>query len=239
MTDVSFRSGMRVDLIQHMGGDHMVIAAARVSTSGAESEAELVADPQGSAGLIRFLMRNRHGTPFESSAMTFLIEAPIFVFREFHRHRIGWSYSEWSARYSKLAPTFYVPAEDRPLIQVGKAGAYTFEPGTPAQHVWVTDSLRWSCAAAYKQYEEMLSLGIAREVARSVLPVSIYSAMYATCNPRSLMHFLSLRTKNEQAAQPSYPQREIEMVAEQMEGIFADLFPITYQAFNDFGRVAP
>ena len=92
---------------------------------------------------------------------------------------------------------------------------------------------------AYDAYQEMLAAGVAREVARAVLPVGLFSSMYATCNARSLMHFLSLRTKNEQAKVPSFPQREIEMVAEKMEAAWATLMPLTHAAFNKNGRVAP
>jgi thymidylate synthase (FAD) len=92
---------------------------------------------------------------------------------------------------------------------------------------------------SYELYTDMLSNGIAREVARAVLPVGLYSSMYATCNARSLMHFLSLRTTSERALVPSFPQREIEMVAEQMEAQWAKLMPLTHEAFNDHGRRSP
>jgi thymidylate synthase (FAD) len=96
-----------------------------------------------------------------------------------------------------------------------------------------------SYSVAYNCYQEMLAAGAAREVARSVLPVGLYSSMYATCNARSLMHFLGLRTTHPDAAVASYPQREIEMVGEQMEAAWAQLMPLTYAAFNANGRVAP
>jgi thymidylate synthase (FAD) len=92
---------------------------------------------------------------------------------------------------------------------------------------------------SYAAYQEMLDAGIAREVARAVLPVGLFSSMYATCNARALMHFLSLRTKDDRATVPSFPQREIEMVAEKMEALWAGLMPLTHEAFNGNGRVAP
>ena len=92
---------------------------------------------------------------------------------------------------------------------------------------------------AYDAYQDMLAAGVAREVARAVLPVGLFSSMYATCNARSLMHFLSLRTKDDRATVPSFPQREIEMVAERMEALWAGLMPLTHAAFNAHGRVAP
>lgn len=184
-------------------------------------------------------MRDRHGTPFEHNSMTFFISAPIFVFREFHRHRSGWSYNEESGRYRELQPVFYVPAEERKLVQQGRPGRYEFVDGTPEQHRTTTEAMEAAYRESYARYQEMLAAGVAREVARAVLPVGLFSSMYATCNSRSLMHFLSLRTKREHSAVPSFPQREIEMVAEQMEQEWARLMPLTHAAFEKHGRVAP
>jgi thymidylate synthase (FAD) len=103
----------------------------------------------------------------------------------------------------------------------------------------VSGDIRRISTEAYGTYKRLLDLEVAREVARMVLPVNIFTSFYATCNARSLMHFLSLRTKRENAAFPSFPQREIEMVAEQMEAAFASLMPQTYAAFEANGRVAP
>ena len=235
---VRFRSDMTVELVKASASDSDVLWAARVSTKGEQSLDEAGADPARSAGLINYLMRDRHGSPFEHSTMTFLVSAPIFVFREFMRHRV-WSYNEESGRYRRLEPVFYVPGPDRKLVQEGKPGKYVFVPGTAEQHRTAEDTVRRSCAASYAAYLEMLDAGIAREVARTVLPVGIYSSMYATCNARALMHFLSLRTKHEEATFPSFPQREIEMVAEKMEAFFAELMPLTYAAWQANGRVAP
>ena len=234
-----FRSDVRAELIRSQAQDSDVIWAARVSTAGEKSLEALNSEAERSEGLIRYLMRDRHGTPFEHNSMTFFVTAPIFVFREFHRHRVGWSYNEESGRYRRLRPVFYVPGRDRALIQVGKTGHYRFEPGTEEQHDIVESSTRRAAVAAYEAYSEMLDAGVAREVARGVLPVATYSSMYATCNARSLMSFLSLRVQSDDAAYPSSPQREIQMVAEQMEQAFADLMPLTHRAFVDAGRVAP
>src|SRR5262245_20836223 len=169
-------------------------------------------------------MRDRHGSPFEHNSMTFYVHAPIFVFREFMRHRIA-SYNEESGRYRELRPVFYVPAPERKLVQEGKPGHYVFVEGTSEQHEVVVEQTKRSCAVAYEAYQQMLAAGVAREVARGVLPVATYSSMYVTMNARSLMNFLSLRTKREGSAYPSFPQREIEMVAEQMEQLWAPLMP--------------
>jgi len=236
--DITFRSDMTVELVKHAASDADVIWAARVSTKGEQSLADVNADAERSAGLINFLMRDRHGTPFEHSSMTFYVNAPIFVFREFMRHRT-FSYNEESGRYRKLDPVFYVPGPDRKLVQSGKPGAYVFTAGSPEQHALVTKTIESSCSLSYASYLEMLEAGVAREVARSVLPVGLYSSMYATCNARALMNFLSLRVAHPDSAFPSFPQREIEMVAEQMETLWAGLMPLTHAAFERNGRVCP
>ncbi|WP_262402340.1 FAD-dependent thymidylate synthase [Actinomadura sp. CNU-125] len=236
--DVEFRSDVEVELIKSAASDADVLWAARVSTKGESSLAEVEADPARSRGLINYLMRDRHGTPFEHSSMTFYVKAPIFVFREFMRHRT-FSYNEESGRYRRLEPVFYVPSPERKLVQEGKPGKYVFADGTPEQYKLVTEATQESCRQAYRAYLEMLDAGVAREVARTVLPVGLYSSMYATCNARALMNFLSLRTKREDSKFPSFPQREIEMVAEQMEEQWAALMPLTHAAFEANGRVAP
>lgn len=235
----SFRADVSVELVKHAAQDSDVLWAARVSTAGEQSLAELRKDPERSKGLINFLMRDRHGSPFEHNSMTFFISAPIFVFREFMRHRVGWSYNEESGRYRELQPVFYVPGQDRKLVQEGRPGKYVFIDGTPEQHKVVSEAMEDSYRRSYETYQEMLAAGIAREVARAVLPVGLFSSMYATCNARSLMHFLGLRTQHEQAKVPSFPQREIEMVGERMEEHWAQLMPLTHSAFNANGRIAP
>ncbi|MFC7218337.1 FAD-dependent thymidylate synthase [Streptomyces polyrhachis] len=234
-----FRSDVTVELVKHSASDRDVLWAARVSTAGEQSLEELDADPARSQGLINYLMRDRHGSPFEHNSMTFFVSAPIFVFREFHRHRVGFSYNEESGRYRELQPVFYVPGPDRKLVQQGRPGQYVFVEGTPEQHKLVTEAMERSYRDSYAAYQEMLAAGVAREVARATLPVGLFSSMYATCNARSLMHFLGLRTKHELAKVPSFPQREIEMVAEEMEAEWARLMPLTHAAFNKNGRVAP
>jgi thymidylate synthase (FAD) len=125
------------------------------------------------------------------------------------------------------------------LVQVGKTGAYTFEDGTKEQFDISISAMKEAYLVAYDSYKKMLDAGVAREVARVVLPVATYSSMYVTMNARALMNFLSLRTAREGSHFPSYPQREIEMVAEKMEAEFAKLMPLTYGAFEKSGRIAP
>lgn len=236
--EIKFRDDVTVELVKASASDSDVIWAARVSTAGENSLDDVDVDATRSAGLINYLARERHGSPFEHTSMTFFISAPIFVFREFMRHRIA-SYNEESGRYRELRPNFYIPSKERKLVQIGKAGSYTFIEGSDAQYEVTVSAIKESCTVAYENYKKMLDAGVAREVARAVLPVGLYSSMYVTMNARALMNFLSLRTSHEGSHFPSYPQREIEMVAEKMEQYFATLMPITHEAFQKSGRVAP
>ena len=241
MTDIEFRSDVTVELVRASAADSDVLFAARVSTLGEQTLGDAAAGVEASdrdRGLINYLMRDRHGSPFEHNSMTFYVQAPIFVFREFMRHRIA-SYNEESGRYRELRPVFYVPAPERKLVQVGKPGAYDFIDSTPEQTEIVDEATREASAHAFAAYQRMLDAGVAREVARIVLPLNTYSSMYVTMNARSLMNFLSLRTKVEGSHFPSFPQREIEMCAEKMEDLWATLMPMTHSAFAANGRVAP
>ncbi|HBS73808.1 MAG: FAD-dependent thymidylate synthase [Microbacterium sp.] len=239
--DIQFRSDMTVDLVRSSASDSDVLFAARVSTQGEQTLESAQSGEEASGrdrGLVNFLMRDRHGSPFEHNSMTFYVQAPIFVFREFMRHRIA-SYNEESGRYRELRPVFYVPARERNLVQVGRPGAYEFLPGDDEQFALVDEATRAASVQAFEAYQRMLEAGVAREVARIVLPLNIYSSMYVTMNARALMNFLSLRTKVEGTHFPSFPQREIEMCAEQMEAQWRELMPLTHASFNANGRVAP
>ena len=236
--EIVFRDDVTVELIKHSASDNDVVWAARVSTAGENSKDAVGDDASRDVGLINYLARERHGSPFEHTSMTFFISAPIFVFREFMRHRIA-SYNEESGRYRELHPVFYVPSKERKLVQIGKTGAYEFIDGTPEQYEITVNAIKESCIVSYNNYQKMLDAGVAREVARAVLPVTLFSSMYVTMNARALMNFLSLRTAREGSHFPSYPQREIEMVAEKIEEHFARLMPITYGAFQKSGRIAP
>lgn len=235
MTEIETAPDLTATLIDHMGGDDSIVRAMLVSTQGAAS-----LDAEATSGRIGAMLREKHGSPFEHNSMTFFVRAPIMVFREFHRHRIGFSYNEISGRYKVLEPKFYLPPRHRPLIQTGKAISYEMSPETDDELFQATiDDLTESYVLAYRNYERILERGHAKEVARLCLPVGLYTEMYATCNARSLMSFLSLRTREDDALFPSKPQWEIEQVAREMEGAFEKLFPITYEAYNQYRRVAP
>jgi thymidylate synthase (FAD) len=231
--EITLKSDIDVKLIQFVGSDRMVCAAARVSTSGlAAQETDL--EPR----LINYLMKHRHGTPFEHGSMTFFVHAPIFVWREWHRHRVM-SYNEESGRYKVLEPTFYIPHRDRPMLKVDK-----WKPGRPKflyledtqSYESLVSNLEEAYKSAYRKYLENLELQLDPGLARDCLPVGIYSGCWVTCNPRSLMHFLSLRTSDSGA---SYPLFEIEAAAKKCEAIFSRLFPITHEAFVQNGRISP
>src|SRR3954453_6822746 len=153
--EVTFRSDVTVELVRASAQDADVLFAARVSTQGEQSLEQLDADAQRSKGLINYLMRDRHGSPFEHNSMTFYVQAPIFVFREFMRHRIA-SYNEESGRYRELRPVFYVPGPQRRLQQQGKPGAYEFLAGTDEQYALVDIATRDAATFAFDAYQRML-----------------------------------------------------------------------------------
>ena len=224
-----------VSLVDYMGTDRSVTRAARVSVVGMNEEAQSDARE---AGLVNYLMKSRHGSPFEHATLTFYVKAPIFVFREFHRHRIA-SYNEMSGRYTTLPPEFYLPSEVRPLVNIGTSARPEFAPGAREQfEQYVADTCE-AYEKCWEIYQRHLDNGIANEMARVVLPVGIYSQMYVTINLRSLMNLLSLRVDSSDAAVRTRPQYEIQQVAEGMERYFQDLFPLVHKAFVDNGRVAP
>ena len=170
-------------------------------------------------------------TPFEHNSFRFHIRAPIFVAREWMRHRIS-SINEESSRYHKLSDDFYVPDIAAVRSQVGKPGAYSFEPVDEALASETRDTFQRIYKELYAEYNELLEKGVAKEVARAILPVGIFTQFYWTVNARSLMNFLSLR--NAQTA-----QYEIRMYAEAVERFFKQEMPMTYECFLEFGRVAP
>lgn len=240
---IIFKQDVDVKMIQSMGGDNMVLAAMKVSVSPQDALDYVNQMSAGEDyGKINYLMKNRHGTPFEHSSMTFFVRAPIFVWREWHRHRIGFSYNEESGRYHQLEPVFYIPARDRPMIKVDnwRAGRPKFVR-CEREDIYLTliTNLKESYTLAYEKYEHNLSLGIDPGLARDCLPVGIYSSCWVTCNPRSLMSFLSLRIGREEALIRSYPLYEIEMAALVCEQMFSEGWPLCYRAFVENGYVAP
>jgi thymidylate synthase (FAD) len=235
LTDIEFTSDIKVEYIDHLGSDIGIAQAAWVSTMGERAEE---GDPARVKGLINMLMRDRHGSPFEQGLLRFRVTAPIVVFREHHRHRIA-SYNEMSGRYVEMKPNFYVPPRHRPLTQIGKPGAYVFRPGTDEQYEEVSRSFQVNSFNSWNQYQVMLFNDVAKEVARMVLPLNTMSTMIVAMNPRAMMNFLSLRVRGETTKVPTFPMWEIEQLGMKYEAHFAKHFPLTYEAFNVNGRIAP
>src|SRR2546421_8738482 len=215
-----------VRLDDAMAADPSVVNGARVSFARRKEEMD-----ESDEGLIRFLMRDRHGTPFEHNSFRFNTRCPLFVAREWMRHRVG-SFNEFSLRYAKATDDFYVPEAEDVRSQVGKPGAYSFEPVSDEVAETTREKLQAVYETAYETYQELVELGVARELARCALPVGAYTEFYWTVNARSLMNFVSLR-----AAETA--QREIRRYAEACERFFAEKMPVTHSAFVDSGRVAP
>lgn len=237
---IEFREHSSVRLVRAQADDQMIADDARVSTrpNGIDVIGNSQEWDERDAGLVRSLMRERHGTPFEAPTFTFEIEAPIFVAREAHRHRIA-SISEASGRYVELMPVFWVPPADRPLVQVGKAMDYRLEPGDREQVAHARFAIERAARRGWLEYESMLRNGIAKEVARVVLPVSTFTRWRLRINLRSALNFLQLRTQDERADYESKPQLEIQEVARAIEGHLELFCPDALRAFNEFGRVAP
>ncbi len=208
-----------------LASDLAVVNGARVSFN---QESDELSERDG--GLIRFLIRERHGSPFEHGYFRFLVKAPLFVVREHHRHRAGHSYNEWSGRYSKMDAEFYVP--DNVRTQIGKPGSYSFEAVEDDVRESTRREIEENAERAFDAYERLLEQGVAKEIARTVLPLSTYTKYYWSCNPRSLMHFCGLR--NHENA-----QYEIRQYAEAAESFLERLMPITHAAFVANERTAP
>lgn len=216
-----------VRLVDHMGSDLSISRSARVS-----HDAEGRPDD---AKLIRYLYKNRHNTPFESVTFTFDVKAPIFVFRQWHRHRTQ-SYNELSARYRELPEEFYVPkphllgvqnADNKQMRDVVSADEFL---ELPEIHQTVARStcvhMRKANEASFRAYQSMLIDGVPRELARSVLPVATYSHMFTTMNLHNLFHFLGLRLHE-------HAQYEIRVYAEAMLGLIEPIVPVAVGAFRD------
>jgi thymidylate synthase (FAD) len=244
VAEIEWRNEPTVELIDYMpkrvSPEARVVQAARVS-SGTDRQPGTMRDPGPASdvaknrGLLRMLQRDRHGSPFEHVVFTWRIETPLFVAREFMRHRIA-SYNETSGRYRELEPVFYVPHPNRPMVQKGKPGAYTFEVGTPEQQFEVINAHKAAAQCAWNNYQMLLGLEVAREVARNVLPLSLYTSFYVTMNFRAWENFTSLRWAHPAAQVPTFPLFEIEQVASRMEADVEGLAPSLVDFFNEYGR---
>jgi thymidylate synthase (FAD) len=209
-----------------MADDLSVVNGARVSFARRKTEMD-----SSDEGLIRFLMRDRHGSPFEHNAFRFHVRCPIFVAREWFRHRIG-SFNEFSMRYAKATDDFYVPEAADVRSQVGKPGAYSFEPVSDELAQRAREELQAVYEQAFEAYERLVEAGVARELARAVMPVGAYTQFYWTVNARALMNFVSLRNSE-------FAQLEIRRYAEAVEAFFGEQMPVTHAAFVANDRLSP
>lgn len=215
-----------VMLASRMGDDLSIVNAARQSFGNTEFEMN-----EKNKGLINFLMRERHGTPFEMVVFTFNVKLPIFVMREWVRHRIA-SVNEYSGRYSKMIEDYYIPMESKIRSQTGKPGAYRFEPVGTTKAKLVQTLMSGVSKFCWHMYEGLLSAGIAKEVARMILPVNFYTQITWTINLRSLFNFINLRS-DETA------MWEIQQYSRAIENLIKDVVPVAYEAFIKNGRRAP
>ena len=210
-----------VRLVDSMGSDLSVVRAARVSYNEEWRAGE---DEGSDTRLIKYLKKNKHHTPFEAVTLTFEIKAPIFVFRQWHRHRT-WTYNELSARYRELPEEVYMPQfrEQSKVNKQGSAGDISEEQNAILQQLYAA-----IYRDAFKAYRTALERGVAKEIARSVLPVATYSHMFATVNLLNLMRFLSLRDH-------SHAQYEIRVYAEAMRELAKTVAPVSLAAWEEFG----
>jgi len=208
-----------VGLVEHMGTDLAISRAARVSYNAEPREED--------AGLIRYLMKNKHTSPFEAVVFTFDVKAPIFVYRQWHRHRT-WSYNELSARYKELPNEWYVPLAKTIGIQSEtNKQARIIDGSTEASLKMAAMQLQIdsACDHAFKVYEALLADGCPREVARVVLPLATYSHMFATVDLHNLFHFIRLRAD-------SHSQWEIQQYAKAMLELITPIVPNAVEAFK-------
>ncbi len=185
-----------VELIDIFGGDEAAVRSARISYMSESN-------PEGNKKLIRTLMINGHESPFEHIVFTFYVKAPIFVARQWFRHRMG-SFSERSGRFTEFEEEFYLPNEERAKDSV--------------------EIMRSAMHDAFETYKSLLKSGVNREVARMVLPMSLYTEWYWTVNARSLMNFLNLRADK-------HAQYEIREYAIAVAKLFNESCPLTYASF--------
>lgn len=214
-----------VRLVDHMGSDLSIIRSARVSYNadwrGRKPAKEIMSKDEK---LINYLWKNKHTSPFESVVFTFEIKAPIFIFRQWHRHRT-WSYNEISARYTELNEGFYLPDWKQITTQSTsnkQMRTTQLHPRAGALRTIIQNQ----CKNAFYDYKTLIDEGCPRELARSVLPVAAYSRMFATVDLHNLFHFMKLRLH-------SHAQYEIRVYAEAMLKLIKPIVPVAVKAFQE------
>lgn len=223
MTEIQFRSDVSVELLQHVGGQDMIVQAARQSTQGKNAKAV------DNGRFINFLAEEGHRAPMEHNLLTFHLEVPIFVSRQIVKYRHS-SISEESGRYREMEGVFYVPSQQRPVVQTGKTGDYEFAQDK-AMNGALGRALQVSSATAWGYYTGLLEVGIAKEVARMCLPVNLYSSMVVSMNLVGWLHFVGQRA----TAAPSHGQFEIALVADKVAEHIEELYPDVWATFVSNG----
>jgi thymidylate synthase (FAD) len=212
-----------VSLLQTCGDDTVIVNSARVSFGKQISEIE-----EKDRKLLRFLLEHHHGTPLEHTSLTFLVKCPLFIARQWHRHRVGVSINEISARYVEVKDEFYVPIEFRQQSksnrQASIESSFTAEETENNKHIF-----QQAIDASFAHYKQLLDAGVAREQARGVLPLCSYTQYYWTCNLRSLFHFVALRDHSD-------AQWEIQQYAKAMLKQAEKFFPETIKIWEELGR---
>lgn len=223
MYNIELVNETTVHHIQNNISDDMVALAAWVSHD--TDDDERLKDTARVDGLIKFLMKNKHMSPFEHGSLTVKVDVPLFVRSEWHRHRTQ-SFNEVSGRYTEMKPRFWAGKQTR--IQQGKPGDYYFIDGTNDQYALYLQGKRRMAEVSWEIYQERLGAGIAKEQAREDLPLSLMTQFYATSNLRNWLHFLELRLD-------THALKEIRETAVKVEEIIAAAAPATYSAFKEFG----
>lgn len=209
-----------VRLVDSMGSDLSIVRNARCSYNAEWRTGE---DAGKDEKLIHYLVKNKHTTPLECVTFTFDVKAPIFVFRQWHRHRT-WAFNETSARYAEMADEFYVPE----LNQITMQSATNKQMRTQEQNVNAPEARRLihdSCVKAFEDYKRLVGMGVPRELARGVLPVNTYSHMFATVNLNNLFKFIELRDH-------SHAQYEIQVYARAMRELARSVCPVAVAALE-------
>lgn len=209
-----------VALIDHMGSDQRVIESARVSYQKGTKQTS------DDRTLIRYMARHRHTSVFEQVKFTFYVKAPIFVIRQWMRHRT-WSYNEISGRYSEIQDEFYIPELNR-LQKQSKSNKQGSEKelSRKVQHT-IRTSMEIECEKSFENYNDYLRDDLSRELARINLPLSTYTEMYATVDLHNLFHFIKLRSD-------SHAQWEIQQYSNALFDLIKPIVPISCKAFEDY-----
>lgn len=209
-----------IRIVDHMGSDLSIVRSARVSY---DAEWRAGDDEGKDAKLIDYLIKNHHTSPLECVQFTFEVKAPIFVFRQWHRHRT-WSFNEVSARYSVLPEEFYIPEVSQITTQ-SKSNKQMRTDMEHPQSEAIQSLISTQCAFAFQSYHRLIELGCPRELARGVLPVNTYSHMFATVDLHNLAHFLKLRLHE-------HSQYEIRVYAQAMLELIEPIVPVTVAALR-------